>query len=255
MKQGDFSELAEHYHNRPGYSLTVLKMLGHHIQEELKESLQVVDVGAGTGKLTENLCECGYQCLAVEPNTQMREQGIKYTKQWNVKWQSGSGEDTKLPPSSAHWVLMGSSFHWVDTARGLREFQRILKPQGFFTAIWNPRDISKNQLHQEIESMIYDIAPEIKRKSSGGSKYTDDMEEKLLSTGHFTNPIFIESSYTLKLSKERYLGSWRSVNDIQAQAGPERFEKILRAISDRLVDFSEIDVPYKTRAWTVTRCD
>lgn len=60
----------------------------------------------------------------------------------------------------------------------------------------------------------------------------------------------MESTEEVVMSKERYLGAWRSVNDIQAQAGPERFEEIMRAIEARIADLDEITVPYLTRAWT-----
>ena len=55
------------------------------------------------------------------------------------------------------------------------------------------------------------------------------------------------------MSHERYLGAWRSVNDIQAQAGPEKFEVLLRQIGEKIASLSEVVVPYKTRAWTVRK--
>ena len=48
------------------------------------------------------------------------------------------------------------------------------------------------------------------------------------------------------MTKERYMGAWRSVNDIQAQAGPERFEEIMKRIEQKVGD--EIVVPYRQRA-------
>lgn len=56
------------------------------------------------------------------------------------------------------------------------------------------------------------------------------------------------------MSKERYMNIWRSVNDIRVQAGEERFQKILSNIEDILKDYSEISVPYKSRAWTMQAC-
>lgn len=54
MKQGDFTNLAKDYINRPGYSLDVLRMIARTAGMDRKDFL-VADVGAGTGKLTENL--------------------------------------------------------------------------------------------------------------------------------------------------------------------------------------------------------
>ena len=56
------------------------------------------------------------------------------------------------------------------------------------------------------------------------------------------------------MSKERYMNIWRSVNDIRVQAGEEGFQRILRNIEEILKDYSEISVPYKSRAWTAQCC-
>lgn len=53
------------------------------------------------------------------------------------------------------------------------------------------------------------------------------------------------------MSKERYMGAWRSVNDIQAQAGKETFQKILAAIEDQIAGLDQVVVPYLSRAFTV----
>ena len=63
MKHGDFTDLAKFYVDRPGYSLTLLKYVKANIQNELKRDLAVADVGAGTGKLTENLEQMGLSVL------------------------------------------------------------------------------------------------------------------------------------------------------------------------------------------------
>ena len=55
------------------------------------------------------------------------------------------------------------------------------------------------------------------------------------------------------MTRERYLGIWQSVNDIRAQAGPYAWDEILAAIKDLMSEHEHIDVPYRTRAWTVQR--
>lgn len=252
MKQGDFTKLAKYYINRPGYCLEVLKAISKYIRESNDTEFVVADVGAGTGKLTENLWQLGFSGYAVEPNDAMRQEGIQlFETLGRFKWIKGSAEATGLEDSSVDWVLMGSSFHWADTKAALAEFYRIIKPGGFFTAIWNPRDIEKSALEQKIEQYIRSIVPELNRVSSGSKKYTGDLEDKLLSTGHFDNVIFMESPHIEKRSKENYIGAWRSVNDIQAQAGQERFEQIIKMIEEEVKDSPFVEVPYRTRAWTV----
>jgi transcription termination factor NusB len=60
----------------------------------------------------------------------------------------------------------------------------------------------------------------------------------------------MEAAEDVVVSKEQYLGAWRSVNDIQAQAGPQRFERVIKAIEKHISHLDEIAVPYMTRVWT-----
>lgn len=175
--------MAKDYVNRTGYSETALQVLKNHIEAQNGCIQAVADVGAGTGKLTENLVSLGLSGFAVEPNDAMRKEGIRGFEGCNsFVWSKGTAEITGLPDQCVDWVLMGSSFHWTDTPIALREFHRILRPGGFFTAIWNPRDIESSPLHLEIENKIHDMLPNMKRVSSGSRLNMQNMGKKLLST-------------------------------------------------------------------------
>lgn len=251
MKQGDFTKLAKDYINRTGYSTRILKNLAAYIGG-YREDFKIADVGAGTGKLTENLIDMGFCGYAVEPNDSMREEGIRlFDKTGKFSWLKGTGEETGLPDNSVDWVFMASSFHWTNPEISLKEFHRILKPGGFFTALWNPRDLESSELHMKIEKKIFEILPSLNRVSSGSKEYTKGIEQTLQSTGHFHNLIFMEAPHIVEMDKERYMGAWRSVNDIQAQAGEEKFQQILMTIEEEVKNLSTVTVPYKTRAWTV----
>ncbi|WP_300794645.1 class I SAM-dependent methyltransferase [Helicobacter sp. UBA3407] len=272
MKQGDFTQVAKHYHNRPAYSPMLLEKLIACINDEQKnlKDLQIVEVGAGTGKLTKMLSEFGMQVLAVEPNDEMREEGIAYTKDTNIKWQKGSGEETGVQSGIADWVIMASSFHWTDPKKSLPEFARILKNSaaqnssahtsthntsaggGYFTAIWNPRNILEGSVFYEIEQEIKNIVPELARVSSG-TQNVKKWEEILISTGDFTDCFFMECDYIEIMDKARYLGAWHSVNDIQAQAGEQRWKKILEMIESKISHLQTLEIPYKIRAWTARK--
>ena len=148
---------------------------------------------------------------------------------------------------------MGSSFHWVDSNRGLPEFHRILQPGGHFTCLWNPRNIRDNEFHQGIEARIHEIVPNIKRVSSGAQKHTLDWNDVLPSTGHFEDVVFVEGLHEVHMTPDRYLGAWKSGNDIQVQAGPERWPKVLDAIAECIEGLETVVVPYRTRSWTARR--
>ena len=252
MKLGDFTKLAKDYINRVGYSHVALSVIQSAIEKQNGVIFRVADVGAGTGKLTLDLESLGCVGFAVEPNDAMRAEGIKaFEGRDTFSWSKGSAEQTGLPDNSVDWVLMGSSFHWADTAVALKEFHRILKPGGFFTAIWNPRNIESSAFHMDIENTIREMVPDLKRNSSGSRSNMKDMESKLLSTEYFTDLFLVETPHNAVMTKERYMGAWRSVNDIQAQAGEERFQEILNMIENKISDMDTITVPYLSRAFTV----
>ena len=253
MKHGDFTELAKNYIHRPAYSRQIINAILQHVNPDMDSSFNCTDVGAGTGKLTKVLLEMDINVeYVVEPNDKMRKEGIAYTQGFPAKWRKGTGEATGLSSNSFNWVTMGSSFHWTDPAKSLREFHRILKPGGYFTAIWNPRNIKSSPLHQKIENIIYSKIPSMKRISSGSTN-TKNWDEILVSTGHFKDVVFMEFDHAEIMSKERYMGVWKSVNDIRVQAGGYLFNKILELIEREIAGLEEVPVPYKMRAWTVQK--
>lgn len=251
MKQGDFTKLAAAYVNRPGYSTTVMKFLTSYVSAG-KQDFVVADVGAGTGKLTEILLELGLTIHAVEPNDAMRAEGIRlFGHHPSVSWHQGSAEQTGLASASVDWVLMASSFHWTDKPRALQEFHRLLKPGGFLTVLWNPRDLENSELQKTIDAKIHEMVPHMTRVSSGSSKYTDGIEKTLLSTRQFKDVLFVEAPHEEHMTRERYMNVWRSVNDIQAQAGEKKFQEILAMIGGEIAHLDTVAVAYKTRSWTV----
>lgn len=252
MELGDFTKLAKDYVNRVGYSDTALRVLRSYVEAQNGTIEAIADVGAGTGKLTQDLETLGLRGYAVEPNDAMRAEGIRlFEGKDTFVWSKGFAEATGLPNNSVDWVLMGSSFHWTDAPVALEEFHRILRPNGFFTAIWNPRNLESSPFHMDIELSIQKMVPHLKRVSSGSRSKMQDIETKLLSTPFFKDLFLIEAPHQVVMSKERYMGAWRSVNDIHAQAGDELFEQILKMIEGKISDQEEITVPYLSRAFTV----
>jgi len=253
MPAADYTSLAPDYAKyRPDYSSSVLRALIRYT-EAGKRGFRVADIGAGTGIWTKMLAEKGLICIAVEPNDAMRTEGKNYTGNSTIQWFAGSAEKTGLETSSVDWVTMASSFHWVNVPEALGEFNRILRPGGHLTVLWNPRNIEGNPFHEKIENLIYSLVPHLKRVSSGAARHARDYYQELISTGSFADVVFFEANHEVVMPKERYLGVWRSVYDIQQQAGPERFAQILAKIAELIAPFDRISVPYKTRAWTARK--
>ena len=99
---------------------------------------RVLDLGAGTGKLTRQLRDRGLDVIAVEPSEGMREQLARAVP--GVPVHAGSAEEIPLPDHSVNAVLVAQAWHWVDRSRAVPEVARVLVPGGRLGLVWNIRD-------------------------------------------------------------------------------------------------------------------
>jgi SAM-dependent methyltransferase len=128
-----FAEVAGAYERgRPGYPEEAVRWL---VGDDPQD---VVDLGAGTGKLTRTLVALGHRVTAVEPLDEMRGQLEAAVP--DVTAVKGNAESTGLADASADVVTCAQSFHWFDHAVALPEIARVLRPGGRLALVWNSRD-------------------------------------------------------------------------------------------------------------------
>ena len=239
--------------NRPDYSESVLKALLGMIGVPVNE-IDYADVGAGTGIWTRMVDSMGVRSTtAVEPNDDMRGYGIKDSEETSIKWLAGDAEETGLAPESVNILTMASSFHWADFDMATKEFHRVLKTNGRFTALWNPRLIEVNPMLVEIENHLDTLRTDIKRVSSGRSGITNKLTEMLWGSPYFDDVVYLEGRHVILMSPDRYLGAWRSVNDLQVQLGKEKFENFLSFVEEKISGSDVIEATYLTRAWSARK--
>jgi ubiquinone/menaquinone biosynthesis C-methylase UbiE len=238
---------------RPGYAPQVASAIIGYVGRDAA-SVDAADIGAGTGIWTRILAAHGlHSVIAVEPNDDMREQGLQSSHGTGVVWRKGSAEATGLFDGSADLVSMASSLHWADFDKACDEFHRILRPGGVFVALWNPRLIEVNPLLVEIEAQIALLKPDIRRVSSGRSGITERLTDMLSAKPQFAEVLYLEGRHSLHQTPEQYMGAWRSVNDLQVQLGPELFRKFLDFAERRIAGLTSIETTYVTRAWATRR--
>ena len=104
------------------------------------EVRQVLDLAAGTGKLTAGLLSLGLEVTAVEPDDDMRTELARRFPQ--VRALPGSAERIPLPDGSVDAVLVGQAFHWFDPQTAPVEIARVLRPGGVVGGLWNAEDNS-----------------------------------------------------------------------------------------------------------------
>ncbi|GGU41044.1 hypothetical protein GCM10007979_45340 [Nocardioides albus] len=117
---------------RPSYPTDAVKwLIGN-------EPRSILELGAGTGKLTEVLVGLGHDVFATDPDDAMLD--ILSEKLPDVRATSGTAEQIPTGDSLYDVVVVGQAFHWFDHAKALAEIARVLKSEGRLAIIQNDRD-------------------------------------------------------------------------------------------------------------------
>jgi SAM-dependent methyltransferase len=122
-----FGNVAETYHRvRPAYSRLLLDSAQEEL--ELDSSARVLDLAAGTGRLTEELRSRFAEVVAVEPDERMRA--------IHGSALAGSAEAIPLGGASVDAAFVGEAFHWFDPREAIAELVRVLRPRGGLAIFW-----------------------------------------------------------------------------------------------------------------------
>ncbi len=133
VRARSFGRLAADYDRiRPGYPAAAIGAL---------PPGPVVDVGAGTGKLTTALVAAGHPVVAVEPDPDMRAV-LAARDLPGVDVRDGRGEELPVADGTAGGVVYGQAWHWVEPAAAAAEAHRVLVPGGTLALLWNLPDLS-----------------------------------------------------------------------------------------------------------------
>jgi SAM-dependent methyltransferase len=130
---------------RPDYPADAVSWLADRLG--LSPGRVVVDLAAGTGKLTRALVPTGAEVIAVEPVAEMRE-GIATAS----RVLEGTAELIPLEDACADAVTVAQAFHWFDSRAALAEIHRILRPGGALGLIWNRR--GDDPVNRSIEALM-----------------------------------------------------------------------------------------------------
>jgi len=128
-----FGTVAASYdRGRPSYPVEALSWaLG-------EKPLRVLELGAGTGKLTETLVGLGHEVFATEPDERMLD--VLSAKLPDVRATVGSAEQIPVGDQQYDVVIAGQAFHWFDQEAALSEISRVLVKGGRMVLVWNERD-------------------------------------------------------------------------------------------------------------------
>ena len=134
-----FGAVADEYERaRPGYPAETVERLATELR--LGKGTRLLDLGAGTGKLTRMLTPLGSLVVAAEPLASMREHLARVLP--DVPLVAAVAEALPFAGSSFDGVVCAQAFHWFDGHRALPEIQRVLAPGGRLALMWNVKDES-----------------------------------------------------------------------------------------------------------------
>jgi ubiquinone/menaquinone biosynthesis C-methylase UbiE len=143
-----FSRSAEAYDRaRPEYPAAAVAWLANRLV--LGPGRTVVDLAAGTGKLTRPLAATRADVIAVEPVAEMRARIGPAA----ARVLDGTAEAMPLPDAGADAVTVAQAFHWFDGPAALAEIHRVLRPDGALALVWNRRPL-EHPVHAAIERII-----------------------------------------------------------------------------------------------------
>jgi SAM-dependent methyltransferase len=161
---GVFDAVADAYdQHRSGYPPEIIKAAVE--LALLTPGARVVEVGAGTGKLTEELVACGLRVDAVEPGPNMIEIAQRRVNNSDlVRFHLARFEDVALPVGTFDAVCSGSAFHWVDPSVGWAKAAALLRPGGTL-ALLQPLGVrghadgaAVDELQEALERLAPDVA-------------------------------------------------------------------------------------------------
>jgi SAM-dependent methyltransferase len=232
-----FERVAQEYElGRPSYPDAAVEAA------VLPPEATVLDLGAGTGKLTRVLLRRFARVIAVEPLD-----GMRALIPAEAEALAGTAERIPLPDGSIDGVFCGESFHWFDWPAALPEIARVLRPGGPLVLLWN-RGIENRSAPwpEEVDAILDRVS-----HSPGETRYHDSSWRDAFAGQQFEplrdralpNPETVSADVLLAR-----IGSWSNFTTLP----PDERERLLAEIRGHLTEPS-YDTTIETRVWTTRR--
>lgn len=226
---------------RPGYPPEAVRWIAERL--DLRGGRIVLDLGAGTGKLTRALVETGAEVVAVEPGDAMRAELERVLPE--VRTLRGSAESIPLPDGSVDAITVGQAFHWFRFDEALRELHRVLRSSGGVALTWNGRD-PESRLQAEIKELLEPFVP-------SGRAHAQDTSRHLAESPLFHS--FEQGTFRFveELDADGLVGRIASISFVAGSTPEKRaeLEHKLRALAARsggVVEFPYVTDVYISRA-------
>lgn len=227
-----FSNGSTYAAGRPGYCEESVNFLI--AQLGIDDNCRLLDLGAGTGKLTEQLVGTGATITAVEPSASMRAEFHDILPLVSIF--DGTGEAIPLEDNSCDVVVVAQAFHWFDPERALAEIARVLTKTGRLGLVWNERD--------ESVAWVHDLSVAMQWTTRQPYRVGTDFVPVVINNGPFTHAQRARFTFSDAMDHERIRQRVLSTSYVAAANDDER-NSIMNAVEEvirRLPDV--VHMPY-----------
>jgi SAM-dependent methyltransferase len=222
---------------RPGYPIEAVEWL-------VGDARRVLDLGAGTGRLTEALVSLDRDVIAVDPIEEMLEElEIRVP---GVPRILGTAEDLPVEDAFVDAVVVGQAWHWFLRERAVPEIARVLRPGGVLGLAWNVRDPSAEWLREAGEIMH--------EQHDASASFADSVR-----IGAPFGPIESHrTDWVERMSRARFLdlvrsrSHWLTASEDEQRAVIAAVETLLDTHPD-VTGADELAVPYVTHCFRTVR--
>lgn len=226
-----FTDAERYERGRPDYPATAIAEIVSELG--LRPGRTVLDLAAGTGKLTRLLVPSGANVIAVEPMREMRE------KIEGVVTLAGRAERIPLTDGFVDAVTVGTAFHWFEPAAALAEIDRVLTPDGGVALIWNTRD-ERSPLHRALTEIIDPLGGDAPRRQHRNWKTL------LADSGRFARTRRVLFEHVQHVDEQAVVDRVLSISFIASaeQAVKDEVEQRVRAVAK-----GATELPYMTELY------
>ena len=230
--EAGFSAAAEVYERaRPGYPDEAVAWVAERLG--IGPGRDVLDLAAGTGKLTRQLVPLGARVVAVEPIAAMRAELERAVP--GVEALAGTAEAIPLTDGSMDAVTCAQAFHWFRTDEAVPEIRRVLRPGGGLALLWNGRDLDDPK-HARVDELLAPHRSEFPSREAHWREVLGPLEARTW-------------RYSVTLTRAEYVDLVASQSVVGAMAPAQRLE-FLNEVRDALSSFPEpLDFHHLTDAF------
>ncbi len=196
---------------RPEYPPEAINWVAERL--DLRPGRTVLDLGAGTGKLTRSLMTTGARVVAVEPGEAMLAQLRQSVP--GVEALQGAAEEIPLPDASVDAITIGQAFHWFRHDEAVPELSRVLREGGAVALLWNNRD-PDDPLQSEVTELI--------RQLPAGRARIEHTSSYLTESGLFARIEERRFSFVQELDADGLVERVASISYVAAAPPDERVE-------------------------------